>query len=80
MVSGKASSLGATRTMLTAVTAVDVMGISLIRELVLQGGHTHAARLAYCNLQEQESLDSSDDEGPSHHKATVAHGFSPLVI
>jgi hypothetical protein len=53
---------------------------SSIRELVLQGGRTHAARLAYRNLQEQESLDSSDDEGPSHHKATVAHGFSPLVI
>jgi hypothetical protein len=53
---------------------------SSIRELVLQGGRAHAAWLAYRNLQEQESSDSSDDGGPSYHKATVAHGLSPLVI
>jgi hypothetical protein len=53
---------------------------SSIKELVPQGGHAHAAWLGYHNLQEQDSSDSSDDEASSHHKVTVAHGFSPLVI
>jgi len=54
-----------------------------IKDLVIRGGRDHAARLAYHgNLQEQESSESEEDNGPTHaYSARVAGAIvTPLRI